>query len=86
MTENLFYGGSNANILNVPDGVLISILRFTVSEGFASDAFEFVSCIINESNIKFPPTNLKSGYVEVVFKPSSAASNGGDVSVGGQHN
>ena len=86
MTENLFYGGSNANILNIPDGVLISILRFTGSESLASDAFELVSCMIKESNIRLPLCISKFGVVPlIVSNPSSLALNGGDVSVGGQH-
>ena len=51
-----------------------------------SDALLAKSLIVNPSNTKLPPTNLKFLYSVVVFKPSSLGSNGGDVSVGGQHN
>ena len=38
------------------------------------------------SNIKLPWDNLNFGSLPVVLKPASVASNGGEVSVGGQHN
>jgi hypothetical protein len=43
--------------------------------------------MINESNTKLPLTIPIFGAVPlIVSNPSSLASNGGDVSVGGQHN
>ena len=62
-------------------------MRFTVSDGTASDTFELVSCMIKESNIRLPLCISKFGAVPpIVSKPSSLALNGGEVSVGGQHN
>ena len=39
-----------------------------------------------ESNFKLPLTIPRSLCVGIVFNPCSLASNGGEVSVGGQHN
>ena len=79
-----------ANILNVPDGVLILIFRFAVADVPVKSVaffglFPLLSLIDNSSNIKLPCTNLKFGWSVVVFKPSSLGINGGEVSVGGQH-